>query len=73
MFQHTPDTPAASPEAAATALSCMETLPSGSLSKQKHALYMTMCAYGDGGWWCDRVITPLFVVLAFEVAAHGHN
>ncbi len=35
------------------------------------SLLEDLVALGDGGFWCDRVLTPIFYVLAFEVRGSG--
>ena len=39
----------------------------GAISSEEAAVVTELVAHGDGGAWCNRVITPLFLVMAHEV------
>ena len=45
--------------------------PAGSLEPRDQALLWEMVLFGDGGAFVDRIVTPVFRALAFEVSTKG--
>jgi 1,3-beta-glucan synthase len=44
-------------------------LPLQDVPEEDFALLGDLIAFGDGGFFCDRIITPVFDVIAYEVRA----
>lgn len=45
--------------------------PAGSLPPRDQALLWEMVLFGDGGAFVDRIVTPVFRALAYEVSTKG--
>jgi hypothetical protein len=46
-------------------------MPAGNLSPRDQALLWEMVLMGDGGAFVDRIVTPVFRALAYEVSTKG--